>query len=226
MPSNRKSHAFLCLLGQTLHAGGLAAPIHNANPVPPQVAKTPSCVDWKLVYREPLPTWVTKSGLTACLGDAAHPFLPTSIQGCSQAIEDGAALATCLALAHADSSISPKEKVPTALRTYQRLRYERVKSAQKKGEEVRDMWHKADWSKVRQNPDLIKLPRPDWLLNHDCERFIRRLWPKAMRELTHGEAIEHKLLAAGPESYEFEQATEMPPTPATTPKEEVERRLE
>ena len=84
-------------------------------------------VDWKLVYRDPLPTWVSPKGRTALIGDAAHPFLPTSIQGGSQAMEDGTCLAVCLQL-------SGKQKVSEALRAYEKLRYERVKYAQKSGE--------------------------------------------------------------------------------------------
>lgn len=38
-------------------------------------------VDWKLVYRDPLPQWISPKGRIALIGDAAHPFLPTSIQG-------------------------------------------------------------------------------------------------------------------------------------------------
>jgi 2-polyprenyl-6-methoxyphenol hydroxylase-like FAD-dependent oxidoreductase len=45
------------------------------------IKKTPpgALIDYKLVYRDPLPTWVSKQGRTALLGDAAHPFLPTSV---------------------------------------------------------------------------------------------------------------------------------------------------
>ena len=175
------------------------------------------------MHREPLPTWITPSGRTCLLGDAAHPFLPTSIQGCSQAIEDGCALATCLALSHADPTISPHQTVPTALRTYERLRYERVKEAQKGGAKVRDMWHKVDWTKVRQNPELIKLPRADWLMLHDCERSVRRLWRHASVE---GTPLKREWLAAGPESDETLYRPEFPPTPVLTPKEELDRRLQ
>ena len=200
-----------------------------------QVEKTPSCVDWKLVHRDPLPTWITEKARMCLLGDAAHPFLPTSIQGCSMAVEDSCALATCLAMSHADAAVSKTAKVPTALRTYQRLRFERVKEAQKKGEQVRDMWHKADWAKVRKNPSIIKLPREDWLLQHDCERFVRRLWSLASVE---GTTLERKWLACGPESDEFEclerenpqqhhrqtaTANVCPPTP---PAEEAHKRLQ
>lgn len=40
------------------------------------ISKAPSCVDWKLVQRPPLPTWISDSGRTVVIGDAAHPFLP------------------------------------------------------------------------------------------------------------------------------------------------------
>ena len=41
------------------------------------VSKTPEdkLVDWKLVYRDPLPRWVSDEGRITLLGDSAHPFL-------------------------------------------------------------------------------------------------------------------------------------------------------
>lgn len=84
-------------------------------------------VDWKLVYRDPLPTWVSPKARIGLIGDAAHPFLPTSIQGASQAMEDGATLGVCLQL-------SGKEKVPEALKAYEKIRYDRVRATQKTGE--------------------------------------------------------------------------------------------
>lgn len=79
------------------------------------VEKTPSVVDWKLVYREPLPRWVSSGGRIALIGDAAHPFLPTSVQGASQAMEDGVTIALCVQKAG-------KGKIPEALRTFQEIR--------------------------------------------------------------------------------------------------------
>lgn len=79
------------------------------------VEKTPSVVDWKLVYRDPLPSWVSSRGRIALVGDAAHPFLPTSTQGASQAMEDGVTIALCLKKAG-------KERVSQALRAYQDIR--------------------------------------------------------------------------------------------------------
>lgn len=79
------------------------------------VEKTPSLVDWKLVYRDPLPTWTSKQGRIALLGDSAHPFLPTSAQGATQAMEDGVTIAICLRRAG-------KENIPAALATHQEIR--------------------------------------------------------------------------------------------------------
>ena len=89
-------------------------------------------IDWKLVYRDPLPTWISPKARTALIGDAAHPFLPTSIQGASQAIEDGACIAVCLQLAG-------NANVQDALRAFENIRYERVRATQKTGETTRDV---------------------------------------------------------------------------------------
>lgn len=120
-------------------------------------------VDWKLVYRDPLPTWISSKGRIALIGDAAHPFLPTSIQGASQAMEDGACVAVCLQL-------GGKEHVTTALRAYEKIRYERVRRAQDTGVATREQWHKADFEHIKQNPESIKLVRDPHILAHDAEK--------------------------------------------------------
>jgi 2-polyprenyl-6-methoxyphenol hydroxylase-like FAD-dependent oxidoreductase len=98
------------------------------------VSKTPEekLVDWKLVYRDPLPRWVSDGGRTCLLGDSAHPFLPTSAQGATQAMEDGVTIAICLREAG-------KNNVQAALRAFQDIRYDRVKAVQKTGETTRDV---------------------------------------------------------------------------------------
>jgi salicylate hydroxylase len=63
----------------------------------------PCLLDWKICYRDPLPTWVSKSHKIALLGDSCHPHLPTSAQGASQATESAAVLAVCLKLAGKDN---------------------------------------------------------------------------------------------------------------------------
>lgn len=79
------------------------------------VEKTPSLVDWKLMYRDALPNWVSGGGRIALLGDAVHPFLPTSTQGATQAMEDGVTIAVCLKRAG-------KENIRKALNSYQGIR--------------------------------------------------------------------------------------------------------
>jgi 2-polyprenyl-6-methoxyphenol hydroxylase-like FAD-dependent oxidoreductase len=55
---------------------------------------------WALYDRDPIPRWT--QGRVAILGDAAHPMLPYLGQGACQAIEDGAVLATALAVEAGD----------------------------------------------------------------------------------------------------------------------------
>jgi 2-polyprenyl-6-methoxyphenol hydroxylase-like FAD-dependent oxidoreductase len=130
--------------------------ILNATPSP--------LIDWKLVYRDPLPTWISPKRRIALIGDAAHPFLPTSIQGASQAMEDGATMAVCLTL-------GGKDHVQEAVATFEALRYERVRAAQKTGEKTRDTWHKANWDEVKKNPESMELKREPWLLDFDAEKY-------------------------------------------------------
>lgn len=78
----------------------------------PQIAsavrKTKECLDWKICYRDPMPTWVSKGHKIVLLGDCCHPHLPTSAQGASQATESAAVLAQCLLLAG-------REDIPVAV---------------------------------------------------------------------------------------------------------------
>ncbi|KAK0107623.1 hypothetical protein ONS96_003429 [Cadophora gregata f. sp. sojae] len=91
-------------------------------------------LEWDAAYHDPLLTWVSKEGRIALLGDSAHPMLPTSAQGAAQAMEDGVTIAICL-------RIAGTKYVPAALRAYQNIRYERVKSVQRTGEATREVKH-------------------------------------------------------------------------------------
>ncbi|ORY68913.1 uncharacterized protein BCR38DRAFT_482385 [Pseudomassariella vexata] len=145
--------------------------------------RTPSpLVDWKLVYRDPLPTWISPKRRVALIGDAAHPFLPTSIQGASQAMEDGATIAVCLRKAG-------KNNIKEALEGFEAIRYERVKSAQKTGEQTRDIWHKADFAAARENPESLRLRREAWLLNFDAEAYAEE-WYERTVEAVRTEGVE------------------------------------
>ncbi|KAG1804550.1 uncharacterized protein BJ212DRAFT_1284216 [Suillus subaureus] len=126
------------------------------------VSKAPSCIDWKLLVHDPLPTWVSKSGRIVLIGDAAHPFLPSSMQGASQAIEDGTTLAVTLNLAG-------KNSVPLGTRTWESIRYQRVRDAQLLGGTTRNKWHGA---KPGDSGKSFELPMPEWLLAFDAEACV------------------------------------------------------
>ncbi|ORY03751.1 hypothetical protein BCR34DRAFT_634805 [Clohesyomyces aquaticus] len=137
--------------------------------------KIGNIIDWKLVYRPCLDKWVADSGLVAIMGDAAHPFLPTSTQGASQAVEDGATIALCLAKAG-------KENVPLALHTYFAIRYEYVKAAQQVGISQRDKWHNLhdkETMEMTKELDTSKGILDSYhLWIHDAEQEVEDSWEK------------------------------------------------
>lgn len=118
--------------------------------------------DYKLVFRDPLPTFISPKCRIVLIGDAAHPFLPTSIQGASQAMEDGAVIAACL-------DISGRERVTEAVNVWEKIRYDRVHGIQATGVTTRESWHKADWDAIAKDPMLLHLKREEWILNFDAE---------------------------------------------------------
>ncbi|KAI2782105.1 putative monooxygenase [Daldinia loculata] len=135
------------------------------------VEKTESCLDWKICYRDPLPTWVSKSHKIALLGDSCHPHLPTSAQGASQATESAGVLAICLKLAG-------KDNIPLATRCYEKLRFGRTRASQTNGEDLRDRWHNALKNVdegVEIDPETVKM-RNRWLYAFDAEADTMERW--------------------------------------------------
>jgi 2-polyprenyl-6-methoxyphenol hydroxylase-like FAD-dependent oxidoreductase len=98
------------------------------------------------------------------MGDSAHPFLPTSVQGASQAIEDGVTIATVLKLAGSTAEI------PTALLAYENIRYDHVCAAQATGKHIREMWHKTDLYAQEFDAETIKMPFRPWIMENDAEK--------------------------------------------------------
>ncbi|GAA5858378.1 hypothetical protein JCM1840_001172 [Sporobolomyces johnsonii] len=109
-----------------------------------------TCLNWRVVEDPPAESWVTKGGKIVLIGDAVHPLSPMSFQGGSQAIEDGAALALCLALAGGKNS-----DVPRALRTFEVMRKPRVKNAQAAGIQQRLLWHSFYTTRAPASLDLL-----------------------------------------------------------------------
>ncbi|KAK1819467.1 hypothetical protein LTR12_006168 [Friedmanniomyces endolithicus] len=135
------------------------------------IRRTPGCLDWKICYRDPLSTWVSRSHRVVLLGDSCHAHLPTSAQGASQATESAAVLAICLKLAG-------RENIPLATRTYEKLRFARTRQSQTNGEDLRDRWHNAlkNVKAGREiDPETIKMRnRP--LYAFDAEADAMQRW--------------------------------------------------
>jgi salicylate hydroxylase len=120
---------------------------------------------WALFDRMPLPRW--SFGRVTLLGDACHPMLPYVAQGASQAIEDAAVLAACLADAHADEPSS-------ALQRYEALRLPRVSAVQAIARANAGRFHLPDGPEqcardaaMAQSFGLT--PAIDWLYGYDAE---------------------------------------------------------
>lgn len=123
---------------------------------------------WAVMDREPIDNYVF--GRIALLGDAAHPMLPFFAQGAGQAIEDAAAITTCLT-----SLPDPRE----ALKVYNSVRVPRTAQVQNASHGRAAANHLPDGSMqierdrafASQNP----LRHSDWLYGYDAQEAVRRI---------------------------------------------------
>jgi salicylate hydroxylase len=136
----------------------------------PQVRGILQAIDdtfiWGLFDRMPMARWSV--GRATLLGDACHPMLPFMAQGASQAIEDGATLAVCLADAG--------RGVAEALRRYERLRKPRTARVQGLSAENKRRFHLPDGPEQEaRDAELARgttdwsLEAVRWLYGHDAE---------------------------------------------------------
>ena len=127
------------------------------------IAAAETCFIWALFDRDPLQRWSV--GRTTLLGDACHPMYPFMGQGAAQAIEDGAALAACLAAGADDPA--------AALKHYERLRLPRVTRLQRMSRANKYRYHMpdgpeqqardAEWARAGdRSPEALR-----WLFDHD-----------------------------------------------------------
>jgi 2-polyprenyl-6-methoxyphenol hydroxylase-like FAD-dependent oxidoreductase len=114
---------------------------------------------WSLYRLSGLDRW--SAGRLTLLGDAAHPVLPYLAQGAALAIEDGLALAACLARAPDDPA--------SAFRLYERLRRPRVTRVQRAARSFGVLYHLGGPLAAARNFILARrreetaLRRFDWL---------------------------------------------------------------
>ncbi|EXJ66707.1 uncharacterized protein A1O5_10378 [Cladophialophora psammophila CBS 110553] len=141
--------------------------------------KIPNIIDWKLVYRPCLGKWVADTGLVSLMGDAAHPFLPTSVQGASQAVEDGATIAKCLSKCNGN--------VPLALHTYFEIRHDYVAEAQATGIKQRDTWHNLhsdDSKEFKESFDINAVSQSNlYLWANDAEKVVDEKWDEISKRV-------------------------------------------
>ncbi|KAK3363199.1 hypothetical protein B0T25DRAFT_32545 [Lasiosphaeria hispida] len=150
------------------------------------IKSTDKCLDWKICYRKPLPTWVSpESHQIVLLGDSCHAHLPTSAQGASQACESAGVLAVCL-------SLVARDEIRVGTRAYEKLRFPRTRVSQTHGEDLRDRWHnvlKNVDSDIEIDPEMVKIKnRP--LYAFDAEQDAVDNWnevsKKVREEFTNG----------------------------------------
>lgn len=58
-----------------------------------------------------------------------------------------------------------------------------MKAVQKTGETTRDMWHKADWDKVKENPKSVQFPREDWIHQFDAEQHAEEVFDEEFEKV-------------------------------------------
>ncbi|KAK4934539.1 hypothetical protein LTR10_024226 [Elasticomyces elasticus] len=145
------------------------------------IRKTPKgeLIDHKLLWRDPLSTWVSPKARMMVIGDAAHPFNPTAGQGGVMAIEDAGTLAIALELAG-------KQDVHLALRATQMTR---ACLCQKLGVQLRNAWHQIPWEDISRNNTLITLPKADWLYGHDPQAYAYDEYKHAVAAIKTGRSM-------------------------------------
>ncbi|KAL6405131.1 hypothetical protein AUP68_11975 [Ilyonectria robusta] len=136
-------------------------------------------IDYKLLWRDPVPKWVSEKGRVCLIGDAAHPHLATSGTGAAQAIEDAATIGALL-------EKTGKANIQLALKSYERLRYERTSLTQRMGWETRHVWHQTNWDAVAANPEMLKFPQPAWLLGSDATKYAEEQFEAVKASIESG----------------------------------------
>jgi salicylate hydroxylase len=124
---------------------------------------------WALFERPPMPRWSV--GRATLLGDACHAMLPFMAQGAAQAIEDGVALAACLAKGGTTD-------VANALRRYEALRLPRTARVQAASANNKSRFHFADGpeqeardAEMAKGATDFSVQSVAWLYGHDAAQI-------------------------------------------------------
>ncbi|KAF0324936.1 FAD binding domain protein [Colletotrichum asianum] len=150
-------------------------------------------IDYKLVWRDPLTTWLSPTKRAAVMGDAAHCHLPTSAQGACQAVEDAAVVAMCLEKSKGD--------VELALQVFERIRFNRSHVVHQASISTRNIYHQHDCTPeyVAKHPSSLVIPLFDWITEYDVYKEVDAHFDHLAEEVRSGKqgTIEQLSLPAG-----------------------------
>ncbi|KAF9227012.1 FAD/NAD(P)-binding domain-containing protein [Gyrodon lividus] len=121
------------------------------------LALIPSTLNWKLMDRLPLSTWVHKDGKVVLLGDSCHPMLPYRAQGSAMAIEDAAVLGNLF------SRLSSRAQMTPLLHAYQSIRYARTANTQAASRLNQHIFHLPDGPEQEQRDGQMRVAMKDAL---------------------------------------------------------------
>ncbi|KAJ5404629.1 hypothetical protein N7509_004500 [Penicillium cosmopolitanum] len=141
-----------------------------------EITPADTLLDFKIMWRDPNPTWTSPLGRVVQLGDAAHTFVPSSGNGANQAIEDAVSLACCL-------KIAGQQDIPTAVRVHNLLRFERVSCAQITGFQNQANRENAHWDLLASHPESVKPKLGRWIWEHDAEDYANDNYANACQKL-------------------------------------------
>ncbi|KAK3322787.1 salicylate hydroxylase [Apodospora peruviana] len=155
-------------------------------------------IDYKLVWRDPVPTWLSASKKCAVMGDAAHCHLPTSAQGACQAVEDAVTAAICLQKCNdSNGDISVAE----GLQVFERIRFNRSHVIHQASILTRNIYHKNSWTPelVREFPDSLVIPFYPWITDFDVFSNAEEHFDGLLRDVRSGKegTLEELALPAG-----------------------------
>ncbi|KAI2817744.1 hypothetical protein CBS133816_10438 [Aspergillus niger] len=134
---------------------------------------------FRVMWRDPQPTWVSPAGRIVQIGDAAHTYIPASGNGATQGIEDAVSLATCLRMA------GNTGQAPWALRIHNRLRFVRVSCLQKLGL-INLKSYSEKPKKDNFTPKGLQYLTAEWIWGHEPEKYAEENYSKVLDHLQRG----------------------------------------
>ncbi|KAG1725404.1 uncharacterized protein EDB91DRAFT_1168325 [Suillus paluster] len=121
------------------------------------LAMIPSTLNWKLMDRDPLETWIHKDGKLVLLGDSCHPMLPYRAQGSAMAVEDAAVLGNLF------SHLAHRSQIVPLLHAYQSIRYDRATATQDASRLNQHSFHLPDGPQQEERDQQMRAAMEDAL---------------------------------------------------------------